>query len=57
MTGKFTRPCTELAVMLNASAACPSGRLDAIMTAAMEQISEQFNLTLMIFKKECFGMG
>lgn len=57
VTREFTRPCTELAVMLNASAACPSDKLDAVMTAAMEQISEQFNLTLMIFKKECFGMG
>ena len=57
VTKEFTRPCTELAVMLNASAACPSDKLEAIMTAAMEQISEQFNLILMIFKKECFGMG
>ena len=47
----------QLAVMLNASAACPSGMLDAIMTAAMKQISQEFNLILMIFKKECFGMG
>ena len=28
-----------------------------IMTAAMEEISQDFNLTMMIFKKECFGMG
>ena len=57
VTREFSRPCTELAVMLNASAACPSGMLDAIMTAAMEEISQEFNLTMMIFKKECFGMG
>lgn len=57
VTRQFTRPCTELAVMLNASAACPSDKMDAIMTAAMEAVSAQFDLTLMIFKKECFGMG
>ena len=57
VTKEFTRPCTELAVMLNASAACPSDKLETTMTAAMEQISAEFNLTLMIFKKECFGMG
>jgi hypothetical protein len=54
---EFNHPCTELAVMLNGSAACPGDKLDAIITAAMERISEEYNLTLMIFKKECFGMG
>lgn len=54
---RFEKPCTELAVMLNASAACPSAALDRVMTGAVETISEQYNLSLMIFKKECFGMG
>ena len=57
VTKEFARPCTELAVMLNASAACPAEKLNTIITAAMEQICAAFNLTLMIFKKECFGMG
>ena len=57
VTKEFSRPCTELAVMLNASAACPDADLERVITEAMEQVSEQFNLTLMIFKKECFGMG
>lgn len=53
----FDRPCTELAVMLNTSAACPTEKLDTIMTETVEKISEQYQLELMIFKKECFGMG
>lgn len=57
ITKKFEGPCTELAVMLNASAACPGKELDRIMTECTEQVSSDFNLTLMIFKKECFGMG
>lgn len=54
---KFEKPCTELAVMLNASAVCPGNTLDEIITSAMESVSEAYNLTLMIYKKECFGMG
>lgn len=57
MVKAFTRPCTELAVMLNASAACPSETLEAIMTRAVEDVSRRYNLSVMIFKKECFGMG
>lgn len=54
---RFERPCTELAVMLNTSAACPSAKLDAIMTETVEMVSRTYQLELMIFKKECFGMG
>ena len=57
MSKCFAKPCTELAVMLNTSAACPAATLEKIMTEAMEKISQDFNLTLMVFKKECFGMG
>lgn len=53
----FEKPCTEFAVMLNGTAACPSTVFEKIMTDAYETISEQFNLSLMIYKKECFGMG
>ena len=54
---KFEKPCTELAVMLNGTAACPSAVFEKIMTDTYEAVSEQFNLSLMIYKKECFGMG
>lgn len=57
VTKQFEKPCTELAVMLNASAACPSKILDGIMAEVVEKISAEYNLATMIFKKECFGMG
>ena len=52
---QFDHPCTELAVVLNASAACPSKQLDQIITGAVESISEQYQLSRMVYKKECFG--
>ncbi|MBO4831979.1 MAG: hypothetical protein J5569_05900 [Oscillospiraceae bacterium] len=57
ITHRFERPCTELAVVLNASAACPDTKLDGIITNAMSVVSERFGLEVMIFRKECFGMG
>lgn len=57
VTKEFARPCTELAVMLNCSAACPEEELERVMSEAVESVSEKFNLTVMTFKKECFGMG
>jgi len=56
LTHAFERPCTEISVMLNASAACPSDALDAIIGEAVETVSAEFNLELMYFKRECFGM-
>lgn len=54
---RFDRPCAQLAVMLNCSAACPSDKLDRIITEAVEAVSVHYQLELLIFKKECFGMG
>ena len=54
---KFGKPCTELAVVLNTSAVCPSGKLDAVITGTVEQISQKFQMELTVFRKECFGMG
>ncbi len=56
-TRPFADPCTEIAVILNTSAACPPRRLDDIITGAVEAVSERYQLELMIFKKDCFGMG
>ena len=53
----FPRPCTELAVMLNGSALCPSHTLDAIVTQAVAQVSPEFDLSCIPFQKECFGMA
>ena len=57
LTRPFARPCTELAVILNASAAAKPEELDAIVSSAAEEISEKAQLELMIYKKDCFGMG
>lgn len=53
----FTRPCTDLAVVLNATAACPHQALDEIITDTVEAVSRQFQLEWTVFRKECFGLG
>ena len=53
---RFKNSCTQIAVMLNASAICPGSELDRIVTAAVDEISPSFNLETVIFQKECFGM-
>ena len=54
---RFTKPCTELAVVLNASAACPAGKLEELVNDAVRSVSDRYQLELMVFKQECFGMG
>ena len=56
-TRAFARPCTELAVILNASADSPKTETDRIITGAAEAASEQYQLEMTVFKKDCFGMG
>ena len=56
VTKTFTAPCTELAVMLNCSAVCPSGEVQAILSGAVESLCEPYNLGYLVFKEECFGM-
>ena len=54
---RFSRPCTDLAVILNANASCPADTLDRIMTDAVNAASGLYQLELMIFKKDCFNLG
>lgn len=54
---RFVYPCTAVAVILNASALCPPGVLDPLITETVREISGKYNLELTLFKKECFGMG
>ncbi len=56
-THRFERPCTELAVILNASAACPVDKLEAIVVAAVEDVSRRYQLEWMVFKQEGLAMG
>ena len=57
LTRSFSAPCTELAVMINASATCGEKELDGIITSAVHEVSDRFQLEIMIFKKECFDMS
>lgn len=57
LTRRFEKPCKDLAVILNATAACPKEELDEIISKAAETVSERYMLERMIYKKECFGMG
>lgn len=54
---RFSRPCTDIAVILNANAACPDQTLDRIITETVRTVSDQYQLVLMIFKKVCMSMG
>ena len=54
---RFQKPCTALAVVLNASAACQAEKLDALMTEAVQTVSDAYQLERMEYKRECFGMG
>lgn len=54
---RFGAPCTEIAVVLNVSAACPSGKLDELITKVVSSVSGRYRLELTVFKQECFGMG
>lgn len=56
-TRSFASPCTDIAIALNGSAACPYRQLDEIVTGAVETVSARYRLELSVFKKECFGMG
>lgn len=57
LTRAFQNPCTEISVMLNASAICPAKELNGIMAETIDAVSRVFQLELMIFKHECFGMS
>ena len=57
VTRRFEKRCREIAVLLNASAACPADRLEEIVTAAAGEISERYQLETVIFKSESMGMG
>ena len=57
ITRRFARPCTRIAVILNASGVCPGDRMRGIVTDAVEDASRAYQLEIMVFKEECFGMG
>ena len=57
ITHCFTKPCTDIAVLLNASAVCPADKLEETITGAAASVSERYQLELTVFKSEGMGMG
>ena len=54
---RFVNPCKELAVVLNASAFYPPEQMDDMLSEAIETVSNTYQLSLSVYKKECFGLG
>lgn len=54
---RFSRPCTDLAVLVNASAVCPDETLNRLLGEAIRTVSDRFRLELTIFRKDHFGLG
>ncbi len=54
---RFAAPCTDLAVLLNTSAACPDEVLNRLLGEAVKAVSDRYQLELTIFKKDHFGLG
>ena len=57
ITRCFEKPCTDIAVVLNANAACPADVLDETIREAVKAVSRLYQLDLTVFKKECFNLG
>lgn len=57
ITRAFSRPCTELAVVINATAACDAKTLDSMISVAEQTVSDRFQLEVTVHKRESFGMG
>lgn len=56
-TKQFEKPCTDLAVILNASAICQGRQFQKLMQDTLESVSEKYQLESIVFKEECFDMG
>lgn len=57
ITRAFEHPCTDIAVVLNANAACPAVKLDTVIMEAVHTVSQLYQLELVIFKKDFFNLG
>ena len=57
ITRRFLNPCTDIAVVLNANAACPAKELDEIIEGSVKAASRMYQLEIRLFKKECFNLG
>ena len=57
ITRRFRHPCTGIAVILNASAACPADVLDRVLMNAVTDVSARYQLELLIHRREFFSLG
>ena len=57
ITRRFIKPCTDIAVVLNANAACPARILDDVILGAVKAGSQRYQLEIRLFRKECFNLG
>ena len=57
ITRPFEHRCTELAVVINATAACEAKLLDTMISCAEQTVSDRFQLEVTVHKRESFGMG
>lgn len=53
---EFENPCEQIAVILNLSGVCDKEVLESAVNEVIEEVSKEYQLTLMTNKKECFGM-
>ena len=54
---RFERPATDIAVVLNASAACPVDKLESAVVNAVSTVSARYQLEVTVFKQEGLAMG
>ncbi len=57
VTRRFERTCSDVAVVLNANAACPADTLDAVITESVDRVSREYQLETAVFKKDFFNLG
>lgn len=57
VTHRFERPCVDIAVILNTSAACPADLLEQLVVDTAKEVSAKYQLEITIFKQECLPMG
>ncbi len=56
LSHRFSNPCVDLAVVINATASCPHKTLDSLISSSVEEVSSRFQLECITFRKQCFGM-
>ena len=57
MPHRFAEACTDIAVIMNTSAACPDEELDRIVEEAVRSVSGRYQLEITVFKKDRFSLG